>query len=50
MIDGQRQKAMQDFLVKHYELWKSGTQKILAGGFTKYSRKEITRELITLFA
>jgi glycosyltransferase involved in cell wall biosynthesis len=50
MIDGNHSKAIQDFLSGQFERWQKGAPVAQRGGFTKYSRREITQQLTHLFA
>lgn len=50
MIDGDSSASIRNILIKNFHAWKKGELMSGPGGIIKYSRKEITRHLTTLFA
>ena len=50
MIDGDHSQQIQEFLSEQFKRWQKGIPAVQRGGFTKYSRREITRQLTQLFA
>ena len=49
MIEGEDQERFKSAVLKYFNAWRTGSLKTQAEEVQKYSRKNITKELIELF-